>query len=191
VFPATAAAVFAKLDRELWLVTAQLGDRRGGLIATFVNQASIVPELPRVVVGLAKHHHTWELVAGSGVFALHLLDEEHLDWVWRFGLATGHATDKLAGLEYRRGDTGSPILPNVLAWLDCRVEATLDTGDRTLFLAEVVAGEVGQPGAPLTARRMVQLAPPEQLAALKEQMADDAALDALALNAWRHQRGQS
>ncbi len=59
---ALAAALFARTDRELWLLTAAAGGRRGGLIATFVSQASIVPDLPRVVVGLAKQHHTWQLV---------------------------------------------------------------------------------------------------------------------------------
>ena len=61
-----ASTLFAWLGRELWLVTAQAGGRRGGLIATFVNQASIVPEMPRVLVGLARQHHTWELVEASG-----------------------------------------------------------------------------------------------------------------------------
>src|SRR5437660_1430678 len=84
-----AAALFRKLDRELWLVTASAGGRRGGLIATFVSQASIVPELPRTILGLAKQHHTWGLIEASGVFALHLMGEEQLDWVWRFGLQSG------------------------------------------------------------------------------------------------------
>src|SRR5438045_1414450 len=96
--PGAIAGLFAALDREVWLVTAAAGGRRGGLIATFVNQASIVPDLPRVVIGLARQHHTWELVEASGAFALHLLGEEHLDLVWRFGLPSGRIVDKLADL---------------------------------------------------------------------------------------------
>src|SRR5438105_6132875 len=98
-----AGSLFARLDREIWLVTSQADGRRGGLIATFVNQASIVPDMPRVVVGLAKQHHTWELVQASGVFALHLLGQRHLEWVWRFGLSSGRQGDKFAGLEARPG----------------------------------------------------------------------------------------
>ena len=60
-----ATALFAWLDREVWLVTSQAGEKRGGLIATFVNQASIVPDVPRVVIGLARHHHTWTIVEES------------------------------------------------------------------------------------------------------------------------------
>jgi flavin reductase (DIM6/NTAB) family NADH-FMN oxidoreductase RutF len=181
----TSAAVFARTDRELWLLTAADGARRGGLIATFVSQASIVPDLPRVVVGLAKQHHTWGLIEASGAFALHLLGEKHLDWVWRFGLRSGRDVDKLAGLTATAGTTGSPILTDALAWLDCRVESRMNTGDRTLYLAEVVGGEQTRDETPLTAQRMIQLAPPERLRELKEQMTHDIGIDGAAIRAWR------
>jgi flavin reductase (DIM6/NTAB) family NADH-FMN oxidoreductase RutF len=181
----TAASLFARTDRELWLLTATADGRRGGLIATFVSQASIVPDLPRVVVGLAKQHHTRALIEASGAFALHLFGEEHLDRVWRFGLHSGRDFDKFDGLVPTTAVTGSPILSDVLGWLDCRVEARMDSGDRTVYLAEVVRGESLREGTPLTAQRMVQLAPPERLRELTEQMAHDVGIDAAAIRAWR------
>ena len=60
--------------------------------------------------------------------------------MWRFGLRSGRDADKLAGLSMTTATTGSPILTDALGWLDCRVEARLDTGDRTVYLAEVVRG---------------------------------------------------
>src|SRR5207244_1081923 len=99
VDPTAVARVWRQVDRELWLVSAAAGPRRGGLIATFVMQAALTTELPRVLVGLAAQHHTRELIDAGGAFGLHLLGEEHLDWVWRFGLETGGRTDKFAGLE--------------------------------------------------------------------------------------------
>jgi flavin reductase (DIM6/NTAB) family NADH-FMN oxidoreductase RutF len=182
------ASLFAQCDRELWLVTAAAGGRRGGLIATFVGQASLVPELPRVLVGLARQHYTWELVEGSGAFALHLLDEPHLDWVWRFGLRSGRDGDKLEGLAVGPGVTGSPLLADAPGWLDCRVEARLDTGDRTVYLAEVVDARLSRLGRPLTVKRLLELAPAERLRELKEQVARDSVVDAMAIRAWRQQR---
>jgi hypothetical protein len=61
----TVASLFARTDRELWLLTAAARGRRGGLIATFVSQASIVPDLPRVLVGLAKQHY-WRRRSACG-----------------------------------------------------------------------------------------------------------------------------
>jgi flavin reductase (DIM6/NTAB) family NADH-FMN oxidoreductase RutF len=182
------ASLFARLDRELWLVTSQADGRRGGLIATFVNQVSIVPEMPRVVVGLAKQHYTWELVQASGVFALHLLGERHLEWVWRFGLSSARQGDKFAGLEARPGVTNCPLLADALSWLECQVEEALDTGDRTVYLAKVLDGRVVSDDPPLTVARLLQLAPPDNLADLKRQMKKDAAVDAAAIRAWRQKR---
>lgn len=183
---ATAAStLFAWLDREIWLVAAQADTRRGGLIATFVNQASIVPELPRMLVGLSRQHHTWELVEHSNAFALHLLGEQHLDWVWRFGLQSGRGRDKLDGLRVRKARTGSPLLEEAIGWLDCRVEERLDSGDRTIYLAEVVQGGVTHFAPPLTLQRLLQLAPPAQLAELKRQLHHDSEIDAEAIRQWR------
>src|SRR5579864_3468414 len=165
------ARVFASLDSTIWLVTASADPRRGGLIATFVNQASIVASMPRVVIGLAKQHHTWELVQTSKAFGLHLLGIDQIDWVWRFGLRSGRTEDKLSGLRLEP-QGNSPLLADALAWFDCRVEASLDTGDRTLFLGEVSDGRLLNPAPPLTMKRLLELAPPEKLQQLKESLKD-------------------
>jgi flavin reductase (DIM6/NTAB) family NADH-FMN oxidoreductase RutF len=183
-----ASTLFAWLSREIWLVTAQADGRRGALIATFVSQASIVPELPRMLVGLAKQHHTWGLVESSGAFALHLLAEQQLDWVWRFGLQSGHTQDKFAGLAVRPGRTGSPLLSAAIGWLDCRVEGRLDGGDRTIYLAEVVEGAVTHFSPPLTIQRLLQIAPPDHLVTLKHQLHADSQIDAEAILRWRAER---
>lgn len=182
-----ASELFGRLDRELWIVTARSEGRRGGLVATFVSQASLVAELPRVFVGLAKHHHTWGLVEESNAFALHLISEDRLDWVWRFGMTSGRDGDKLAGLPFTEGRTGAPRLAGALGWVDCLVEAKLDTGDRTIYLAEVVAAQLSGAEAPLTAKRMLELAPAEKRKELQEQVARDSAIDALAIKDWRRQ----
>jgi flavin reductase (DIM6/NTAB) family NADH-FMN oxidoreductase RutF len=187
----SAADVFALLDPPLWAVTAQDGSRRGGLIATFVSNASIVPELPRVLVGVARSHHTWELIETSGAFALHLLGDDQLDWVERLGLRSGRDGDKLDGMAHERGPTGAPLLADALGWLDCRVEDRLDTGDRTVYLAAVVEGRRLREGMPLTVSAMLRRAPDEWRRELKEQMAHDAALDAAAIRAWRLSRNLS
>lgn len=185
------ARVFAGLDRELWLITAQSGGRRGGLIATFVSLASLVPELPRVVVGLAKQHHTHERIAERRTFAMHLIAESQLDRVWRFGLQSGRDVDKLDGLATVPGRLGAPILIDAPVAMDCRVEATLDTGDRTLFLAEIVDARIAPDVPPLTVRRMLELAPPDRLDDLNRGLVRDIAVDARAIHDYRNKASRS
>lgn len=180
--------VWAKVDRELWVVTATAGPRRGGLIATFVSQASIVPAMPRVLIGIARRHHTWELIQESGAFALHLFDEAHAGWVWQFANGSGCDRDKLAGLALTTAATGTPLLADAVAWLDCRVEATLDTGDRTIYLAQTLAASVQGDKPALTMKRYLQIAPTEHLAELKRQFDSDARADADAITRWRSEQ---
>ena len=184
-------ALFAQTDRELWLVTAAAGTRRSGFISTSVNQASIVPDLPRVTLGVARQHYTWELIEASQAFAVHLLGEEHLEWVWRFGLRSGRDGDKLDGMAYKAGTTGSPVVTGALGWLDCRVETQMEIGDRTVYLAEVLDGRLLQTRAPLTQRQLLQRAPADRLRELKEAMARDGTVDARAIHAWRQSRTKS
>jgi flavin reductase (DIM6/NTAB) family NADH-FMN oxidoreductase RutF len=181
----TPEAVFALLDRELWLVTTRHGEQRGGLIATFVSKASIVPELPRMAIGLAKQHHTCGLIQASGRFAMHLLWLDQIDLVWRFGLRSGHNVDKLASLTTRESPLGNPLLDNTLGWLDCRVEATLDIGDRLVFVAEVCHGGAHGQGIPLTVNRLYFEAPEDRREELDRMYERDGRVDAATILAWR------
>src|SRR5262245_5570485 len=178
------AEVFTLLDPPLWVLTAQAAERHGGMIATFVTNASIVPDMARVIVGVARQHHTWGLIEASGGFALHLLGEGNRAWVAHFGLRSGRDVNKLEGWSTRAASTGSPLLDGVAGWLDCRVEARMQTGDRTVYLGEVLAG--GATGdAPLTLKRYLQQASAEERAELGRLTTRDQAIDAAAIRAWR------
>jgi flavin reductase (DIM6/NTAB) family NADH-FMN oxidoreductase RutF len=180
--------IFERLDRELWIVTAHHGERRSGLIATYVSKVSLVPSLPRVTIALAKHHFTHELIDASGAFCMHLIGEEQLDWVWRFGIPSGRNVDKLHGLATSTGASGSPILSEAPAWLDCRVEARMDTGDRTVYLAEVLDARALRDTTPLTLNQLLALAPAEQLQEMKQDLERDIEVDRAAILEWRRRR---
>ena len=180
--------VFDAIDPPLWVVTAASRGLRGGLIATFVSKASIVPELPRVLVGLSVRHFTTELVEASGVFALHLLRHDQFEWVERFGLTSGRTLDKFVGCSLVDSFDGPPLLLEAPARLVCRVEGKLDTGDRSIYLAAVESGTIAASGPsvePLTMRRAAQHLSPETLQRLREQIHEDAKHDSESILAWR------
>jgi flavin reductase (DIM6/NTAB) family NADH-FMN oxidoreductase RutF len=185
----SAASLFERIERELWIVTAAFADRRGGLVATFIAPASIVPEMPRVLAGIGKRHDTWALIEGSGAFGLHLVDESQVELIWRFGLQSGRDADKFAGLKTTTALTGSPILVEAAAWLDCRIENRMNTGDRTLYLAEVVDGDQRSDRQPLTLQRLLEIAPADKRSTMRNQLTADAALDAADIRTWRSRSG--
>jgi flavin reductase (DIM6/NTAB) family NADH-FMN oxidoreductase RutF len=182
--------VLALFDRAAWIITARSGERMSGLVATFVNSASLVPSLPRLAIGIACHHRTWELIAASRAFAAHLVDEGASELMWRFGLESGRTCDKFAGISWQPGRTDSPILTAALASLECTVETELNIGDRTIFVGAVVAGGVHGPGVPLTAKRLFELATPDRRARLEAARVRDEQIDEAALLAWRAAQGQ-
>jgi flavin reductase (DIM6/NTAB) family NADH-FMN oxidoreductase RutF len=116
---------------------------------------------------------------------MHLIDETQIDLVWRFGLKSGRDIDKFAGLVFRTGVSGSPLLPQALAWFDCQVEARMDSGDRTVYLAAVVDARLERTGKPLTSRRFFEIAPPDKQKIMDEQYESDSRLDAAAIQKWR------
>lgn len=183
--PASVQKVLALPGRTAWIVTSSHDNRIGGLVATFVNSASLVPTLPRLLTGIARHHYTWELIHRSRSFAAHLVDEAQCELIWRFGIGSGRHVHKFADVRWRRGETGSPILEDALAWLDCSVETELDIGDRTIYVAAVVDGNVIRPGAALTSAQILELASEEQLQRMQEERQRDEKLDAAAVLAWR------
>ena len=175
----------AAMDQKLWIVTSAAGNRQSGLIATTVMHVSIVPEMPRFLVTIGRQHDTWNQIEASGCLALHLLNDDQLELVWRFGLQSGRDVDKFSGLTLRDGTTGSPILDEAPVWLDCRVENRMDSGDRTVYLAEVIEADYHLSGMPLSVQRMVAKAPADKLDQLKTLRDRDATRDAAAITAWR------
>ena len=173
------------VDPVLWLATSAHGGNRGGLIATFVTNASLAPEEPRVVIGIAKHHFTWELVDRSRAFCLHLVDQTRNQWVRRFGLASGREQDKFAGLDPSSGVNGCPLFTDTIFWAECAVEAAFDTGDRTLFLGQVTNCGKGSDGLPLKMSEMLKSLTDQDRKENEQRLTRDIAIDAGAIREWR------
>lgn len=147
--------IFKMTNRELWIVTAGTPQQRGGLLATWVLQASLDRASPVLVAGIAPNHFTRELIDDTGAFATHLLRQSQVDLALKFALQSGRNVDKLAGLRVSETETGNPVLQDVLCWLDCRVFARLDTGNRIFYWADVIAGEQQENSPPLTEQELL------------------------------------
>lgn len=185
-------AVFRLVDRDIWIVTAATAQRRGGLTATWVSQASIDATQPLVLIGLAPNHFTAELVDASGAFALHLLNSGQSDIAWNFADGSGRERDKFSGISTQTGMTGSPLIDPCLAWLECKVFARLPTGDRTYYWADVVAGDVGShdianQGRPLTEQQFIQQTPDDHRGQLKASRDRDISVQRPLMEAWRRE----
>lgn len=134
--------VAAEITGLLWgplvVVTSAWRGDANAMIAATAMRAFIIPDRPRISVLVWKFNHTHKLIEHSRAFALHLLSAEQLSTVRAFGLHTAPKRNKLSGIVYETKVTGSPILTEALSYLDCRVVESMDGGDVTCYLADVV-----------------------------------------------------
>jgi 3-hydroxy-9,10-secoandrosta-1,3,5(10)-triene-9,17-dione monooxygenase reductase component len=85
-------------------------------------------------------------IRGSGAFAVNVLAREHAPVAQRFarGVEEGFSV-----LDVTFGSTGSPILADSLAFVECRIVEELERGDHTIVIGEVVETAVLRQAAPL------------------------------------------
>ncbi len=183
--PSEIDSLLRLVDREVWIVTAAAGGKRGGLTATWVSQASIDRERPVILAGLAPNHFTAELVEEGQTFVAHLLAESQTELAWNFAKDSGRNRDKLADLVTAVTPAGLPILQDCLAWFDCRVFARFDAGDRLFFWADVVAAERRGTGSPLREQAFIRSLTDDQRRQLAAQREADVQIQHSLAESWR------
>jgi len=180
-------SVFRHVNREVWIVTSRSAEQRGGLVATWVSRASLDPGRPVVLIGIAPNHYTSELIDNSNVFALHLITREQIDIAWNFAIGSGRMRDKLANIDAAAGQSGSPILSQCLAWMDCKVFARLPSGDRIYYWADVVDAKNHADDPPLREWGLIDAATEEQKEMLRRDRNNDIELQRPLQDKWRRE----
>jgi flavin reductase (DIM6/NTAB) family NADH-FMN oxidoreductase RutF len=106
----------------------------------------------RIAVSINKTNYTFEFIQASGVMAINVLGQNQIPYVKHFGLQSGRKVDKFARVKYETRQTGCPVLPDALAYLECRVimPNCVDCGTHKLFVCDVLEGGVLNPGEALT-----------------------------------------
>ena len=143
------------------VTTVNAGSPHGLTVSAF-SSVSVSP--PRVLICLGNETDSKPLVERSGCFAVHVLGRDHVALGQRFAKLIPGIDDPFTGLQYRSEKTGCPILSCCIAWPDCRVDATLEAGDHTIFVGAVeAAGPPGEGDPILYYRRAFRVLDPENV----------------------------
>jgi len=139
-----------KLGYGLYIVCSKNEDKFNGQIANTIFQ--VCSEPPVIAVAINRQNLTHEFIAQSKVFTGSILSQEApLSFIGNFGFKSGRQVDKFANVHYKLGETLVPIvLDHTLAYLEARVFNQLEVGTHTIFLGEIVEGEVVKEGDPMT-----------------------------------------
>ncbi len=138
--------ILSQFASGVTVVTTRNGDTLHGLTVSSFCSVSLEP--PLILVCIDKKASSHPVLQTSKRFAVNFLTAAQQDISNRFADPRRSPEERFQGLTVRTAVTQSPILPDVLAYLDCEVYAEYDGGDHTIFVGKVVAGEVGE-GSPL------------------------------------------
>ena len=131
-----------KVSYGLYIVTSGTRDRGNGYVSNTVFQVSSEPA--KFASCCSKENYSAELIRESGSFGVSVLKQEaSARLIGTFGYKSGADTDKLAGMDLRYGETGVPIVLNdAIAFLEVKVQETIDVGTHLMFIGELVQAEV-------------------------------------------------
>lgn len=116
------------------VVTAVTDDGPIGFTCQSFSSLSLDP--PLVAFAPGRGSSTWPRLRDIGRFCVNVLAEGQDDVSQNF--ARSGVADKFAGVPWTSSRHGSPVLADVVAWIDGELWAEYDGGDHTIVVARVL-----------------------------------------------------
>lgn len=123
--------------------------RNGMTVSAF---SSITLDPPLILVCLNNNTSTLQLIRQSKTFSVSILGEDHLDISKQFSgeKKLPEGKDRFHNIETFTSKTGSPIITESIAWLDCTVTQLSDMSTHVIVGGSVInTGQTGHAAKPL------------------------------------------
>lgn len=142
---ATLRRVLGHYPTGVCVITAIEPDKGpAAMIVGSFNSVSLDP--PLVAFFPDRGSTSWPSIERAGKFCVNVLASHQRDLCRRFSTRDNN---KFAGLAYRKTPLGSPVLDDVVAWIDCSLYATHEAGDHFIVLGQVHDLDVSRADKPL------------------------------------------
>lgn len=138
-------SVLGMVPTGVAVITGRRGDGSpvGMTVGTF---ASVSLDPPLVSFMAVRGSSTCAAVLAAGTFCANILGDEQEEACRVFA---GRGQDKFVGIRWHPSPSGTPILDDVVAWVDCDVETVLEAGDHHIVVGRVRDLQQGTPSMPL------------------------------------------
>lgn len=115
------------------IITGMAGHTPAGFTIGSFTSVSLDPPL----VGFLPQTNsdTWAAMAPSGRFCVNVLGAHQGAQCWRF--AKKGVDDRFSDVAWHPGITGSPVLDDAIAWIDCVTEVVHEVGDHYFVVGRV------------------------------------------------------
>jgi flavin reductase (DIM6/NTAB) family NADH-FMN oxidoreductase RutF len=137
------------LSNGVYVLTSCCGDRYGAATVTWVSQASFKP--PLIMAAVRRESKVFGCLAESRFAVLHIVGDRQQEIARRFFFPTHAVCGTINGEAFMEGKIAAPVLPNLPAHVECKVEQIVDTqGDHAVVILRVVEAECAERVRPLT-----------------------------------------
>lgn len=138
--------VLGRFASGVTVVTSISNDEPVGLTCQSFMSVSLDP--PLVLFSPAKTSRAWPLIQRAGKFCVNFLAADQADLS---NTMASRGVDKFAGLDWKPStETGSPLLPGILGYVDCSIHRVHEAGDHYVVIGRVLDLDLTDaPGEPL------------------------------------------
>jgi flavin reductase (DIM6/NTAB) family NADH-FMN oxidoreductase RutF len=95
-----------------------------------------------VAVGVKVDSGAHDIIKESGTFALNVLGKGQQGQAFTFFKSLEREGDTIGGEAFTTGAAGTPVLANAPAFVECKLVDTVEKGDHSVFIGEVVEAGV-------------------------------------------------
>src|SRR5882724_6247989 len=138
-------SVLRMIPYGMYVLTANgKDDAVAAATVNWVTQTSFTP--PPVAGEVKTDSHAHAAIKVSKAFALNVLGKDQGPMAYTFFKPATREGQTISGEPFRWGTTGAPILERAPAFVECRLVDSVERGDHSIFVGEVV--EAGLAKAP-------------------------------------------
>jgi flavin reductase (DIM6/NTAB) family NADH-FMN oxidoreductase RutF len=144
--PTDLALALGRIPSGLFVVTTRRAGAPLGFVGSFVQQVGFEP--PTVLVAVGKGRAPLEAIRSSRAFALSVLDPASERLMGRFFKRYEPGQSPFDGLTTFDAPSGSPVLSEALAWVDCQLSGEHELPDHVVMFGTVSEGRMLREGDP-------------------------------------------
>ena len=134
--------VMFNISYGLYVLTAKENDKHNGCIINTLQQVTTTPN--KISITVNKDNYTHDMIMKSGEFNVSIISEAaDFDLFKHFGFQSGKDVDKFADYPMGISDNGlAYLISSSNGYVSGKVISSIDLGTHTMFIADVVGGEV-------------------------------------------------
>lgn len=140
--------VFRNLSYGVYIISCEDNGRYTGCTVNSIMQITSNPA--KIALSLNHDNYTHSCICKSKKFAVSILSEKSLPLsIGMFGFRSGRDFDKFSQIEHTFVDE-LPIIKDACGYLVCEVVDKIETHSHTVFIADVLNGDILNSETPMT-----------------------------------------